>query len=140
MPEIRGFSMPRDLPLCLSSMAKAAYWHRAVKRLEPGAIIPCVRRRGGKADLGREGIGRLGKRFRAASFLLIRVLRVKTPCLARSCAVYEYALRMGLDASMKIGAAKECEAIAGHAWVEIGGVPFMESEKALEGQTVMLEG
>jgi hypothetical protein len=140
MLEARGFSLPRDLPLILSGMAKAAYWHAAICGMEPGAIMPRVRRRGARADLARENIQQLEKRARAASFMLSRVLRVKTPCLARSCAVYEYALRMGLDASMKIGATMEGGAVAGHAWVEIGGVPFMESTEALKGKTIMLEG
>jgi hypothetical protein len=132
--------MPGDVPLILSSMAKAAYWRRAIRRLEPGAIIPRARARGARADLSRENVACLKKRARAASFMLSRVLRVKTPCLPRSCAVYEYALRMGLDASMKIGAEREGGAVAGHAWVEIGGVPFMESAEALKGETIMLEG
>lgn len=140
MPETKGFSFPRDVPLCLSAMADAARWHRAVRRLEPRQIIPEARRRAKNAGPARADFKRLEKRYRAASFYLTRVLSSKAPCLARSLAVYEYALRMGLDAKLVVGAAKDGDLLKGHAWVEIGGEPFMESREALSGQTAMLEG
>lgn len=135
----KGFSVS-DAPLMLACFAAAVYWHAAMRRIRPDGIISRVRGKAQRARPLRRDLVQLEKRSKAASFMLARLLRVKTPCLARSCAVFGWALRMGLDARMCIGAGLKDGRLAGHAWVELDGKPFMEPANAAVEQTVMLEG
>lgn len=47
-------------------------------------------------------------------------------CLPRSLALYEEARRRGLAVRLVVGVRKDGDDIASHAWLTLGGVPFLE--------------
>ncbi len=57
-----------------------------------------------------------------------RVTRRSSTCLYRSLSRFAVLSRHGYDPTFLMGLPRTNDGTAGHAWVEIGGVPFAEAE------------
>ncbi len=67
-----------------------------------------------------------------------RLVKDERPCLVRSLILFEVCMARGIDAHLVIGAGLSQDNLEGHAWIEVGGVPFMENEETLSCYTEML--
>jgi hypothetical protein len=59
--------------------------------------------------------------------------RVFDNCLDRSLIAYRYLSRAGADPQLVVGVLREDEAVRGHTWIRVDGLPFQEPAAALEG-------
>jgi len=55
------------------------------------------------------------------------IMRDKQPCLVRALVLYEICVRQGVDAYLVVGAVKANHHLEGHAWLELGGMPFRDN-------------
>lgn len=102
MPETKRFAVLRNAALFLAGAARSVYWLIVSFRIQPEKLVIRIRSTALKGRMIRGGVERLTMRYKAADFMLRRILHAKSACLARSFAVYEYALRMGLYARLCI--------------------------------------
>jgi hypothetical protein len=138
MSGIKRFAFLLDGLIFLAGAAKSVYWQLVLRLTQPEKLVARIRARALKARMLRGGVARLEKWYKAADFMLSRVLHVKSPCLARSLTVYEQALRMGLYARLCVVDGGK-DGLQSHAWVEICGKPFMQNEIPAGG-AVFFEG
>lgn len=75
---------------------------------------------------------------RALNFFLLHVFKSKKPCLVRSIALYRRARMMGAPVKIVFGVNAENKTLAGHAWLEENGIPFMEKSELPEAYNRML--
>lgn len=55
------------------------------------------------------------------------IARDTSPCLVRCLVLYEICLRQKIPADLVIGAGKLGQELRGHAWIELNGLPYRES-------------
>lgn len=67
-----------------------------------------------------------------------RLVKDERPCLVKSLILFEVCMAKGIDAHLVIGAGISQNNLDGHAWIEVGGVPFRENEEKLKRYTEML--
>jgi len=121
------------------AVTSSLYYIRALRGARPDRLFDLVRSRAARPMKAGDALGYLRQLRRLTRYFLIRVLRYPQPCLALGCVLYEAALRLGLDASLVIGAAPGGGEIEGHCWLELGGAAFMESADVAR-YAVMLRG
>lgn len=68
----------------------------------------------------------------------LRPLRFWGHCLRRSLTLYYAATRMGYPVSIAIGVRYEHDTLSGHGWLELHGVPFLESGVSPEERFVTI--
>lgn len=141
MIQYKGFVFPKDTVLVCSAALSTLRYRRLIKKMPPVLLFEQLRAKK-KPMRGtlENNLKYLAKTYRAATSMLVKVLRSSKPCLARSFVVYEQAMKRGVDAQLFIGVKSEEDALAGHGWVEIGGAPFMECAQDTQNYTVMISG
>lgn len=136
--------MPRDLPLLAGMPLQVTYFALLLKRHQFGEVVALVE--SNCSEAGRKQLetskrlnateqAELDKVYRAATFVLRRLLRSKRPCLRRSLVAYRWCRKRGLEADIVIGVQKTDDKLESHAWLVIDGQPFRENREELDKYT-----
>ncbi len=124
----RGLSAADWLVLAEAWWTLPAFWMAlrwvSYDRLGRGLV-------GGKVDLA--AVERLHRLVAWAS----RLQLLPMTCLVRACTLRRMAARRGLQAQVRIGAARSAEGIHAHAWVEVDGQAV--GEDGVAGQFKVLK-
>ncbi len=134
--QVKGFDLPWDLPLLAGITLQVAYFTLLLKRHQFGDLVALIENSCNTA--GRKQLevqerldsteqAELDKVYRAASFVLRRLLRSKRPCLRRSLVVYRWCCKHGLAADIVIGVKKTGGKLESHAWLLIDEQPYREN-------------
>ncbi|MGC9373170.1 MAG: lasso peptide biosynthesis B2 protein [Thermovirgaceae bacterium] len=144
MPEYRGFELPRDFPLIMTSSVQVLrytvdLW--VLKKPLPKILGTIeARAKGVRRPPGEKELQKLHKIWRVCGFFLCRCLRSHRPCLRRSLVLHAWARKRGIDTKFFLGVKKEESLLKGHAWLNLSGSLFRESRENIRGYKVMLEG
>jgi hypothetical protein len=141
MPGFKGYRIPADLPLILKTLWLLIYYNIAIAARPMPLILESIsslKKENKKRSLKTDAT--LDKAWRACNFFLLRIACSGRPCLRRALVMYNFSCRMGLEATVMIGVLKGESGLAGHGWIEIEGVPYLEDREELGKYTVMLKG
>jgi len=87
--------------------------------------------------LGTEDRERAQLHSELLSFLLVRCMKVKRPCLFRSLVLFSYYRRKGIDIHVAYGVRKDQGHLDGHSWLIVQESPFLEKVDPHESFAVL---
>ncbi len=87
--------------------------------------------------LGTEDRERAQLYWELLSFLLVRCMKVKRPCLFRSLVLFPYYRRKGIDIHIAYGIRKDRGHLDGHSWLIFEESPFLEKADPNESFAVL---
>jgi len=87
--------------------------------------------------LGIEDRERAQLYWELLSFLLVRCMKIKRPCLFRSLAFFSYYRRKGIDIHVAYGIRKDRGHLDGHSWLTFEESPFLERADPNESFAVL---
>ena len=61
-----------------------------------------------------------------AHFVVVRILRMKNPCLYRSLILFHLLRKKGLHSQIHFGIKRDVSPIEGHSWLSLNGESFLE--------------
>lgn len=140
----KGYELPRDIGLITGALCALIYFEIMLRSKPLPEILADIRNTGGAASetITRADISvKLDKLWRACDFWLSRLWRNQRPCLRRGLVLYRWCRKNGVESKLAVGAAKDGDALKGHAWLYVQGEVYREDAARLAAEyTVMLEG
>lgn len=88
-------------------------------------------------NLGKEDRERAQLYWEVLSFLLVRCMNVKRPCLFRSLVLFSYYRRRGIDIHVAYGVRKDRGHLDGHSWLIYEKSPILEKTDPNESFAVL---
>lgn len=74
---------------------------------------------------------------KSLNFFLYHVFRSKNPCLPRAVLLYRQARMMRMPVKIVFGIKTDGDALKGHAWLELEGKAFLETDEHPDAYTRM---
>jgi hypothetical protein len=129
---VRQLQDPRKLILFLRILIAIPIMHVLVHCLSLPRLMKLLDRAFGEwRSLTNEEIERARLAWKYASFLLVRVLKVKRPCFLRSLIVFHLMRRERVSIRIVLGVRKMASLIEGHSWLLLNGDPLLEQSDPL---------
>lgn len=138
---VRGFSLPRDIPLLLRLPAELLWLEWRIRHEPLPDIVADIRRSQAKSPAIQEqaALAVMDKLWRGCGFWLRRLQEPERPCLRRSLVLFRWRIHHGLPVRLLIGVDRQPGCLAGHAWIATPQGPYREDAGQLARYTVMLE-
>lgn len=139
MIDIKGVNFPSDLKFFLITPFKVNRWRKAANKTGFTQILKNIRKIESGTTASDNQLLKLEKQHKITLAYLRRIKKDPNPCLITSLILYEECQKMGIKATLVIGADKKDNSIIGHSWVEVNNKAINESADQLKKYVRMTE-
>ncbi len=139
----RNYALPRDIPLLLQVAGLTLYYYALIRCASLHGISKKMAAKKSsqplRFTLSIEDQQGLDKVWRAASFMLCRVLRSSNPCLCRTLVMQHWLAGKMAGVTVRIGVIREGRQLKSHAWIVLDGKAFREDPMELARYIPIIE-